>query len=111
MKNEIIIYELNQHKICVVKSNKFETCDSLRGEIEDLYKTLSKFTKGKYNLDMIPSNQIASYSKSSLGYQPDSSAKSFMIICLAEKKKNHTIYKWNYCHRFGQLEPYYFKKM
>lgn len=51
-----------------MKSNKRETCDSLRNKIEDLHEILTKFTMGKDYLDVILSNQRASYNKVGLCY-------------------------------------------
>lgn len=55
-ENDKISDEMNTLRIQALKINKCETCDSLRNEIENSYETLSKFTQGKQNLDMILSN-------------------------------------------------------
>lgn len=55
-------------------SNSYETCDPFRNKIESLHVTLSKFTKGRENTDMILSNPKALYKKVVLGYQPNKNA-------------------------------------
>lgn len=47
----------------VLKINKYEACDLLRAETEDLDETLNRFTKDGDNIDMILSNKIAMYNK------------------------------------------------
>lgn len=50
------------------------------------------------------SNQIASYNKVDIGYQPNNNAKSLISICHAKKKINPLVYKRNYCDKDGHLE-------
>lgn len=87
-----------------LKTNSCEMCGPLRNEIESFHETLIKFTKGKDNLNMILSNQRASYNKTDLGYQPN---KIFISIFHAKKKTNHYFYKCNYYHKFGHLEFFF----
>lgn len=58
--------------------------------------TLSKFTKGRDNLDMYLSIQTCTYNKAGLGYESKNINKSFNNICLTKKKIDHTIYKCKY---------------
>lgn len=55
----------------------------VKNESDNLYETLSKFTIGKNNLNMILSNQRVSYNKTILNGH-------------AKKKVNHHIYKCNF---------------
>lgn len=87
-----------------LKTNSCETCGPLKNEFESFHETLIKFTKGKDNLNMILSNQRASYNKTDLGYQPN---KIFISIFHSKKKTNHYFYKCNYYHKFGHLEPFF----
>lgn len=70
-ENDNISDEMNTLRRQDLKINKCETCDSLRNEIENLHETLSKFTQGKQNLDMILSNQTTLYNKVGLSSQPN----------------------------------------
>lgn len=47
---------MNAIKRQTFKSNRCEFCDALRNEVNNLHKTLSKFTKEKDKHDMILSN-------------------------------------------------------
>lgn len=49
----------------------------LENRIEDLHKTLRKFSKGRNNLDIYLGNQKAMYNEVGLEYQPEYNAKSF----------------------------------
>lgn len=57
--NDKIIDEMSKirRNILNIVNTNYKTCDSLNIKIEDLYETLSKFTKGKENIDMILSNK------------------------------------------------------
>lgn len=48
--------------------------------MDDLHKTLGKFTKGKGKLDLILSNQRASYNKNNLGHKTNRSLVISTII-------------------------------
>lgn len=88
--NNRLSNELDEFRRQSLKSSKFETCDSLRNEIEILHETLSKFAKGKENLGLTLSNQRASHNKTRICYRPN---KSFISICHAKHKTKHSIYK------------------
>lgn len=85
-----------------MKFDKWEICDSLT-KIEDSNEILSKFTKGRDKHDMILCNQITSYNKVGLGHQLYFNVKSFICMCMVEKKKNRIIYKCNYYHKSSTL--------
>lgn len=64
---------------------KCKTCNSLKLEIEDFNKTLSKFIKDRENLQTTLSNQRDAYNKIGLNYKLDNNTKSFKNIYLAKK--------------------------
>lgn len=49
-ENDRVVDEMNMRSRQTLKSNRYETCDSLRNKIESLHENLSKFTKGKENI-------------------------------------------------------------
>lgn len=63
-----------------LKLDKCESCKSLKNEVTNLHKILEEFTKGKYKLDLIISNQKASFNKNRLGYKPLDRIKIFAMI-------------------------------
>lgn len=63
----------------------WDSCNNLKNEVYDLQKTLVKFTQGRDNLEVLLGNQIASYNKVGLGYEPKNNNKNFENIC---KTKN-----------------------
>lgn len=90
--------------------NSRETCDtyvSFKKEVIDLHETLSKFTKGKENIDLILSSQKTCLNKNGLGFKRDKTHNKG----LNHKKKNCTVYKGSYYNKFGNLEPFYFDTM
>lgn len=106
-ENERLRDELNQLKRSDVKYDKCETCYCVTNEIEDFHETFSKLTTGRDDLDIVLSNQIASYNKSWLGYQPNNNAKSFMSICPTKMKNIRIVYKCNHCHKSDHLEFFF----
>lgn len=73
-----------------------------------MHETLGKFTKVKYKLDLVLSNQRYSFNKNDLGYKPN---RSFKNICNDRKKSNHPIFKFNFCNKLDHLKPYFYAKL
>lgn len=60
ISNKVLGNEIDEIRRQLVKC---ETCISLKNYLDNLHETLGKFVKGKKNLDLILSNQRASYDK------------------------------------------------
>lgn len=56
----------------------YETCVSLKKEVTDLHETLSKFTKGKENFDLIISSKMPSLNKNGLELKPDKAPSKWL---------------------------------
>lgn len=69
-ENERIIDEKNELGKTTLKTDdmKCKTCDFLKIKIKNLYETLIKFTKERYNIDTIISNQIGTYNKCDISH-------------------------------------------
>lgn len=71
------------------QAGKCETIVSVKKDVKDLHVNLSKFTKGKENLDLILIYQTPSLNKTELGFEYSiRHSKGFN-----SKKLNHSIYK------------------
>lgn len=57
----------------LILANNCETCVSMKKEANDLHETLSKFTKGSENLNLVISNKIISLNKNGLGFKSNRS--------------------------------------
>lgn len=66
-------------------SIKYDQCDVLKNENKDLQDTLDKFTKGRYNLNLLCENKITSYNKFDLGYEKNIKIKKFNRIWLVKQ--------------------------
>lgn len=84
-----------------------ETCVSLIKEINDLHKTLSKFTQGEEKLNLNLSSQRPSLNKDGLGFKKERNPSKD----IDHKKKKLPIYKCTHCKRVGHLEPFCFNKL
>ena len=74
-------------------------CESLKAIVDDLTKSLEKFTNGKMNLDILLSNQRFGLNKGGLGYKPitpKSFLKSFLVRKFMGNKPHIT------CFYYGQ---------
>lgn len=97
------------HK-ALYESIKCDQCDILKNKIGDFQNTLDKFTKGTYNLKLLLGNQIMSYNKVGLGYEPKNYSKSFRNICNAQLKSKCKTLKYNYCNKDGHIAMFCFIK-
>lgn len=89
------------------QTSKCEACVSIKKKGKCLHKTLSKFTKGRENLDSILSNQGPFLNKTRLGFKSSISySKGFN-----RKKFNHPIYKFFFCDKLGHIEPFFNDKL
>lgn len=65
-------------------------------KIDDLHKTLDKFTKVRDNLNLIIVNQILTYNKIGRGYEQKNNSKSFSNIFVAKRTSKSSKHKCNY---------------
>lgn len=89
--------------------NSIEVCEtyvSLKKEVKYLCETLSKFTNGKENLELVLSSQRPSVNKSGLGFKSNKMPSKGL-----NRKKNQSIYKCTHYKKFGYLEPLCFDKL
>ena len=68
------------------KSIKCNQCDVLKSENMELQITIDKFTKQRYNSNLLLGNERVSYTKVELGYEPKTISKCLNHTCHAKKK-------------------------
>ena len=60
-----------------VDSSFCENCDSLQKNIQNLLKTMDKFSKGQSNLEIVLTSQNCVFCKVGLGFNPNSKNRPF----------------------------------
>lgn len=89
-------------------SSKFcETHVSLKKKVDDLHETLSKFTQGIENLDLVLSSQIPSLNQNGIGLKKNRKPNRGIY----HKKNNHLLYKCTRWKRISHLKTFYFDKL
>ena len=73
-KNNDLLKEIQSLKS---PSQVCSNCESLQNKINDLNKTLEKFTSGKKNLETLIGNQRHAFNKEGLGYIPSTSKRFY----------------------------------
>ena len=82
-------------------SNVCQMCETLKAKVDDLTKSLEKFTNGKNNLDTLLGNQRLGLNKEGLDYEQitlKSFLKNFFVRKFMENKPHITCY---YCGQKG----------
>lgn len=85
------------------ESIKYDQCESLKNKIVDIQNTLNKFTKGKDNLNLLLGNQMASYDKAGICYEPKKNINSFRNVFNSQQKSKCKILKCNYCNKDSHI--------
>lgn len=95
------------HKV-LDESIKCDQCENFKNKIDDLQNILDKFTKGRDNLNLMLGNQIASYNRIDIGYEPKNNSKHFINICNHQQTFKCKTLKCNYCNKDGHIVMFYF---
>ena len=63
-------------------------CESLKAKVDDLTKSLEKFTNGKKNLDTLLGNQRFGFNKEGLGFEQNASKILFKNLFVRKSMGN-----------------------
>lgn len=72
------------------------SCNVLKSKNVDLKNTHDKFTKRRYNLNILLGNQTTPYNKVGLGYESKNNVKKIGNICHSNKTSTYKYIECNY---------------
>lgn len=100
IKNDVIESKKDTNFVKKNDSSECQECPILKSKNDDLLNTLSKFTKGRDNLNILLGNQTGTFGKAGLGYEPTLNEKSFTFPT-RNKSTTSPFIKCFHCGRLG----------